>query len=115
MRSSLPWKLSLLCILAGVLLWGAAFSEAAQKVPIDFDRNHGYTFTAQYLKDVARAYPDITKLLQMLLFFLQITWKHGKPLKVKRLNGTHQMQDLLLSPALQILEQNRLLEVVSCM
>ncbi len=65
MRSSSSRKFSMVCILVGVLLCGAMYAQAAQKVPIDFDRNHSYTFTAKYLKDVARAYPDITKLLEI--------------------------------------------------
>jgi len=65
MRSSSPRNFCLVCFLFGALLCAADYAGAAQKVPIDFDRNHGYTFTAKYLKDVARAYPDITKLLEI--------------------------------------------------
>ncbi len=52
------------CVLLGVFLT-AGWSAAAQKVAIDFDRYHGYTDTVKYLKDVARAYPDITRLLEI--------------------------------------------------
>ncbi|MCX6223593.1 MAG: M14 family metallopeptidase, partial [Bacteroidia bacterium] len=34
----------------------------AQKVPIAFDKYHGFTGTESYLKAVAKAYPDITEL-----------------------------------------------------
>ncbi len=65
MRSSSPRKFRMVCIIVGALLFCGIYAQAAQKVPIDFDRNHGYSFTAKYLKDVARAYPNITKLLQI--------------------------------------------------
>ena len=38
---------------------------AAQKVAISFNDYHGYAKTAAYVKDVARAYPSITKLLEI--------------------------------------------------
>jgi hypothetical protein len=38
---------------------------AAQKVAISFNDYHGYTKTAAYVKEVARAYPNITKLLEI--------------------------------------------------
>lgn len=38
---------------------------AAQKVPISFDDYHGYTGTVKYIKDVAKAYPNITALLEI--------------------------------------------------
>lgn len=40
-------------------------SSARQKVPITFDKYHGYTGTVDYLKKVAAAYPDITELMQI--------------------------------------------------
>jgi hypothetical protein len=52
-------------ILVGVLLLAALSAQAAQKVPIDFDGYHGYTNTVKYLKQVAQAYPDITKLMEI--------------------------------------------------
>ncbi|NOR14319.1 MAG: hypothetical protein GQ544_01305, partial [Candidatus Aminicenantes bacterium] len=48
----------------GVILVGAsAFS--AQKVPISFEKYHGYTGTLNYVQAVAKAYPNITKLLKI--------------------------------------------------
>ncbi len=35
----------------------------SQKVPVSFDRFHGFAATENYLKSVAAAYPDITELL----------------------------------------------------
>jgi hypothetical protein len=37
----------------------------AQKVPISFDRYHGYNGTVSYLEAVAKAYPDISELLEI--------------------------------------------------
>ena len=39
--------------------------SAAQKVAISFNDYHSYTKTAAYVKNVARAYPNITKLLDI--------------------------------------------------
>jgi hypothetical protein len=44
---------AMLCLHASVI---------AQKVPVAFDTYHGFTGTENYLKSVARAYPDITRL-----------------------------------------------------
>jgi hypothetical protein len=55
-----PKMFMMLCFL---LFISTAF--AAQKVPIAFDNYHGYTSTAKYLKDVAAAYPEITRLLEI--------------------------------------------------
>lgn len=38
---------------------------AASKVPIKFDAFHGYTGTVDYLKAVARAYPNLTELMEI--------------------------------------------------
>ncbi|MBM3421090.1 MAG: hypothetical protein FJY11_08145 [Bacteroidetes bacterium] len=38
---------------------------ARQKVPITFNKYHGYTGTVDYLKKVAAAHPDITELIQI--------------------------------------------------
>ncbi len=38
---------------------------AVQKVPINFNDYHGYTQTAAYIKDVAKAYPNITELVEI--------------------------------------------------
>ena len=48
-----------------LLLLGAAPSADAQKVPISFDDYHGYTGTVDYLQKVARAYGDITELVEI--------------------------------------------------
>ena len=50
-----------LCLLIAPLLIAAP----VQKVPISFDRYHGYTGTVDYLKKVARAYPNLTSLLEI--------------------------------------------------
>ena len=55
-------------ILAAVLLligFGPQLSSGAQKVPISFDSYHGNEATVSYLKKVARAYPEITKLIDI--------------------------------------------------
>jgi len=49
-------------ILLAISVMGA-FTLQAQKVPINFNRFHGYTGTQAYLKKVAKAYPNITKLV----------------------------------------------------
>ncbi len=38
---------------------------AAQKVPINFNDYHSYTQTVAYIKNVAKAYPNITKLVEI--------------------------------------------------
>ena len=54
-------------VLIVVLLLGGIVPSAwgAQKVPITFDEFHGYTGTVKYIQAVARAYPNITKLLDI--------------------------------------------------
>ena len=47
------------------LLLGSSPILAAQKVPISFDKYHGYTGTVKYIKSVAAAYPEITDLLEI--------------------------------------------------
>jgi len=42
-----------------------ATSAATSKVPIKFDTYHGYTGTVDYLKAVARAYPNLTELMEI--------------------------------------------------
>lgn len=42
-----------------------ATSSASSKVPIKFDAFHGYTGTVDYLKAVARAYPNLTELMEI--------------------------------------------------
>ncbi len=46
-------------------LLSTSVTFSAQKVPITFDDYHGYTSTAKYLKDVAAAYPEITRLVEI--------------------------------------------------
>jgi len=48
-----------------LLVAGTSSAIAAQKVPINFNDYHGYTKTVKYVKDVAKAYPNITKLLEI--------------------------------------------------
>jgi hypothetical protein len=48
-----------------LLFTAAGVVSAAQKVPISFDDYHGYTGTVNYVKAVANAYPNITKLLEI--------------------------------------------------
>jgi len=38
---------------------------AVQKVPVKFDKFHGYTGTVEYLKAVNKAYPDVTELIEI--------------------------------------------------
>jgi hypothetical protein len=38
---------------------------AAQKVPISFNDYHSYTQTVAYIKNVAKAYPNITELVEL--------------------------------------------------
>lgn len=42
---------------------GSAF--ASQKIPIGFNDYHGYTSTVKYIKDVAKVYPNIAKLVEI--------------------------------------------------
>lgn len=56
-------RLTILFIMFGLII--NAPLHTAQKVPIRFDAYHGYNGTASYLKAVAKAYPDITKLLEI--------------------------------------------------
>jgi len=52
-------------ILGVCLVLGAAPASSAQKVPISFNDFHGYTGTADYLKKIAAAYPDIIELIEI--------------------------------------------------
>ncbi len=51
--------------LAACMLLVAAQSLGAQKVPISFDDFHGYDGTVEYIRQVARSYPDITELIEI--------------------------------------------------
>jgi hypothetical protein len=44
---------------------------AVRKVPVSFDKFHGYTGTVDYLKAVNKAYPDITELVEIGKSFQQ--------------------------------------------
>ena len=48
-----------------VLFLSPLSASAAQKVSIGFDDYHGYTETEKYIKDIARAYPNIAELLEI--------------------------------------------------
>ena len=63
MRNKKPLLFSALTILAAFLCLTQA--SARQKVPITFDKYHGYTGTVDYLKKVASAHPDITELMEI--------------------------------------------------
>ncbi|MFC1731663.1 M14 family metallopeptidase [candidate division KSB1 bacterium] len=53
-------------LIVGVnMLLGAVPAAFAQKVPITFNDYHGYTGTVKYIQDVARAYPNITELVEI--------------------------------------------------
>ena len=57
------FSLTLLTAICLLLISSPIF--AAQKVPISFDKYHGYTGTVKYIKGVASAYPEITDLLEI--------------------------------------------------
>ncbi len=59
--------LKLLMLIGLFLLYGSGrYGECiGQKVPISFNRYHGYTGTVKYLKDIAKAYPKITELMEI--------------------------------------------------
>jgi hypothetical protein len=59
--NNLPSRIVLIIFL--VFLMSAWNNSSGQKVPIAFDKFHGFTGTDNYLKSVAKAYPDITKLV----------------------------------------------------
>ena len=53
----------LLAFISSLLL--VPVSSKSQKVPISFDKYHGYSGTVDYLKKVNSAYPDITELIKI--------------------------------------------------
>ena len=65
MRIRLKTNCGLVFILAVSLILSGMTVSAAQKVPISFNDYHGFTGTAKYLKSVANAYPNITKLTEI--------------------------------------------------
>jgi hypothetical protein len=60
-----PRRLTRGGVVLGAFLLLAVQSADAQRVRIDFDAYHGYEGTVDYIQDVARAYPDITELLEI--------------------------------------------------
>ncbi|MDR1555550.1 MAG: hypothetical protein LBS88_00785 [Tannerellaceae bacterium] len=65
-------KLSEFCFCVGLISFFCCLPVAAvQKVPVSFDKFHGYTGTVDYLKAVNKAYPDITELVEIGKSFRQ--------------------------------------------
>jgi hypothetical protein len=64
-NSTLFLRLAIMLISLGLIIHTPFSLHSAQKVPISFDEYHGYTSTVKYLKAVAQAYPNITKLLEI--------------------------------------------------
>ncbi len=64
-RHSNLWRM--IPALIAVLMLSCAVPSVwgGQKVPITFDKFHGYIGTVKYIQSVARAYPNITKLLEI--------------------------------------------------
>ncbi len=60
-----PRRLTRSWVVLGAFLLLGVQSAEAQRVRIDFDAYHGYEGTVDYLRDVARAYPNITELLEI--------------------------------------------------
>lgn len=60
-----PRKWAGTVLILAVFLLGSAPDAMAQRAPISFDDYHGYTGTVEYLQAVARAYPNITELLEI--------------------------------------------------
>lgn len=67
MRNRLKNLWRVIPALTAVLLLSGMVPSAwgAQKVPITFDKFHGHDGTVKYIQAVARAYPNITKLLEI--------------------------------------------------
>ena len=59
-------RLVFIAALSFVVIMTSTSIFAAQKVPISFDDYHGYNGTVKYIKDVAKAYPNITALLEIV-------------------------------------------------
>jgi hypothetical protein len=56
-------RISIIFIMFGLIINSPL--QSAQKVPISFDKYHGFNGTVNYIKAVAKAYPDITRLLEI--------------------------------------------------
>lgn len=63
MKTKKPLIFHLMALALAMLTFVSA--GARQKVPITFDKYHGYTGTVDYLKKVASAHPEITELMQI--------------------------------------------------
>jgi hypothetical protein len=59
------------CFCVGLMSLLSLSLAAVRKVPVSFDRFHGYTGTVDYLKAVNKAYPDITELIEIGKSFQQ--------------------------------------------
>jgi hypothetical protein len=65
-------NLSKFCLCVGLICFFCGRpASAVQKVPVSFDKFHGYTGTVDYLKAVNKAYPDITELVEIGKSFRQ--------------------------------------------
>jgi hypothetical protein len=62
---SRPRQGTLGVLLSACLLLVVVQSAAAQRVQIDFDEFHGHDGTVDYIRSIARAYPNITELLEI--------------------------------------------------
>ena len=68
MTKTCSWKIlaaALAALVSAPAVSAAPSLTAETKVPLAFDDYHGYTGTVAYLKAVARAYPDITELVEI--------------------------------------------------
>ena len=59
------FRLALVLGICSLLFFTSFSSFAAQKVSISFNDYHGYTGTVKYIKNVAKAFPNITKLVEI--------------------------------------------------
>jgi hypothetical protein len=63
LKSDFIPRLAIMFIMFGLII--STPLHPAQKVPIRFEKYHGYNDTVDYLKAVAKSYPDITSLLEI--------------------------------------------------
>ncbi len=63
LKSIFFFKLAIMFVMFGLII--NTLLHPAQKVPISFDKYHGFNGTVNYLKAVAKAYPKITKLTEI--------------------------------------------------
>ncbi len=64
-KSLKPGSLKKMTSLPVLLFFTAVAAIGAQKVPISFNDYHGYTGTVEYIRAVAEAHPEITRLLKI--------------------------------------------------